>query len=94
MNKPETDPIVIFFEGGPGAPSTPVSFLNVGPYKCADLNDCKFIEFEDTWARNASLMFIDTPTGVGFSFGEREVDLKSNDISYKRDILKFIQTFY
>lgn len=39
-------------------------------------------------------MFIDTPAGVGFSYGERDVDLISSDISYKRDIFKFIQTFY
>lgn len=68
LNKPETDPIVVLFEGGPGAPSTPMAFLNIGPYACADPTDCKFIEFKDTWARNASLMFIDNPVGVGFSY--------------------------
>jgi carboxypeptidase C (cathepsin A) len=95
LDKPETDPIVIFFNGGPGASSTQFAFLNVGPYSCADPeNNYKFTEFKDTWARNASLLFIDNPIGAGFSHGEREIDKINSDYSYRRDILKFIQTFY
>jgi carboxypeptidase C (cathepsin A) len=39
-------------------------------------------------------MFIDNPVGVGFSYAARDVDIKNNDISYRRDILKFMLTFY
>jgi carboxypeptidase C (cathepsin A) len=39
-------------------------------------------------------MFIDNPIGVGLSYGEREKDLINNDYSYRRDILKFMLTFY
>jgi cathepsin A (carboxypeptidase C) len=94
LNKPETDPILVFFNGGPGAPSTPEAFLNIGPYLCADPNNFYLTEYEDSWAKNASLMFIDNPIGVGLSYGEREKDLINNDYSYRRDILKFMLTFY
>jgi carboxypeptidase C (cathepsin A) len=94
LNKPETDPILVFFNGGPGAPSTPEAFLNIGPYLCADPNNFYLTEYEDSWAKNASLMFIDNPIGVGLSYGERDKDLINNDYSYRRDILKFMLTFY
>ena len=80
LNKPETDPIIVFFNGGPGAPSTPSAFINISPYLCADPNDYKLTEYEDTWAKNASLMFIDNPVGVGYSYAEREVDKINNDV--------------
>ena len=80
LNKPETDPIIVFFNGGPGAPSTPSAFINISPYLCADPNDYKLTDYEDTWAKNASLMFIDNPVGVGYSYAEREVDKINNDV--------------
>jgi len=32
LNKPESDPIIIMFNGGPGAASTVLAFANIGPY--------------------------------------------------------------
>ena len=55
--------------------------MNIGPYLCPDLSDYKLIDYEDTWAKNASLIFIDNPVGVGFSYAERDVDKINNDYS-------------
>ena len=81
LNKPETDPIIIIFNGGPGAPSTGLTFNRVSPYTIMDPDDSQFTEFNTTWARNASLIFLDNPVGVGFSYGSRDVDKIHNDIS-------------
>lgn len=58
------------------------------------MSDYKLTEYENSWAKNASLMFIDNPVGVGYSYAERNVDKINTDASYKKDILKFMLTFY
>ena len=79
LNKPESDPIIIMFNGGPGGASTFLAFSNIGPYTVS--NGSTLIEFSQTWARNASLLFIDNPAGVGYSYAERDNDRFTNDIS-------------
>ncbi len=90
LSKPETDPIIIIFNGGPGAPSTGLTFNHVSPYTVLDTDDYRFSEFNTTWARNASLIFLDNPVGVGFSYGHRDADKIHNDVSYKKDALSFM----
>ena len=73
LSKPETDPIIIVFNGGPGGASLGMNFFAMGPY-VSDGTSNLFPFSEYTWAKNASLLFVDNPAGVGFSYAERIFD--------------------
>ncbi len=88
LNKPETDPIIICFNGGPGGSSTLIAFA-VGPYS-ASIGSKNLSNSPVTWARNASLLFIDNPAGVGFSYAQREFDYIANDDSNNKDLMNFL----
>ena len=81
LNKPLSDPVIVIFNGGPGGASTFLAFTLIGPYTINGPTK-DLVDFPVTWARNASLLFIDNPAGVGFSYAKREVDMMHNDISY------------
>ena len=71
MNSPVTDPLVVWLSGGPGCSSELSYFYEIGPFRvlgsgAAGNTSLEFNSF--TWARNASLLFIDSPVGTGFSY--------------------------
>jgi len=66
-NNPSNDPILVHQEGGPGASSL-VSFIqgSGGPFLL--LQDSSKIEYNPlTWTKNASILYIESPAGIGFS---------------------------
>jgi carboxypeptidase C (cathepsin A) len=65
----------------------------MGPY-VSDGTSNLFPFSEYTWAKNASLLFLDNPAGVGYSYAERNFDSVNNDHSFRRDILSFVKQFY
>ena len=70
LNNPDTDPVIVMFNGGPGGASSFMPFRNVGPYAPVN-NSNELTKFNLSWSRNASLLFIDNPSGVGFSYAKR-----------------------
>ncbi len=64
-DKPETDPIVIWLNGGPGASSFIGLFEEGGPYRIAE--DLSLRDNPFSWNRRANFMMIDQPCGTGLS---------------------------
>lgn len=64
----ENAPLIIYFNGGPGCSSLIAFSKGVGPYFFTDKS--KFIVNENGWHQHASLLFIDNPTGAGYSFSD------------------------
>jgi cathepsin A (carboxypeptidase C) len=90
LDKPETDPIIIYFNGGPGGASTFLNFVLMGPYLSSD-GSSNLTPWQYSWNRRANLMFIDNPAGVGYSYAERDIDIISSDYQYTRDAISFIK---
>lgn len=76
---PETRPLVVFYNGGPGNSTAILFGLNTGP-RTADLDvagDARVVDNPHSWTRFANLLYID-PHETGFSYdiapldGERE----------------------
>ena len=64
----------MIFNGGPGGSATFMPFTLIGPYTITGPS-YELSEFPLNWARNASLLFIDNPAGVGFSYARRDIDM-------------------
>ena len=62
---PEIDPIIIFFDGGPGIAMIGI-YAGIGPL--LNIGKIPFIANPYAWNDKANLLFISTPAGVGFSY--------------------------
>ncbi|KAI8665317.1 hypothetical protein NCS56_00967400 [Fusarium sp. Ph1] len=63
---PETDPLLLWMSGGPGAAGEMGLFMGSGPCSVnRDGNSTKRLEY--SWIDQANVVYIDQPVGVGFS---------------------------
>lgn len=69
---PETAPLTIWLNGGPGASSLNGFFGGVGPCEVVQLPDGSYGTQTSLWGwdRSSNLLFIDQPTQVGFSYDD------------------------
>ncbi|EIN09424.1 carboxypeptidase Y [Punctularia strigosozonata HHB-11173 SS5] len=67
-NNPSNDPVVFWTNGGPGASSSLALYGEFGP--CRVLNENTTVPHPYAWNRNASVIYIDQPIGVGFSYAD------------------------
>ena len=73
--------------GGPGGASISLALQALGPVV---IDGKDFFRNEKSWCRNSSLLLIDNPAGVGFSYGKRDQDMAANDLSNSMDMLKLM----
>lgn len=66
QSDPTTDPLLVWFNGGPGCSSLFGFMQEHGPFKIDDgETEVKYNEY--SWNRNASVLYLESPAGVGFS---------------------------
>ena len=66
QNDPANDPVIIWFNGGPGCSSMLGFTQEHGPYKLDSGTDF-WTENEWSWNKEANMLYIESPAGVGFS---------------------------
>ena len=86
-HKPLEDPIIVYFNGGPGGASIQNAGQGLGP---VIMTQSGLERFEFTWTKNATVIYVDNPSGVGFSYARRTADKSHSDFSYQRDALTFM----
>jgi len=66
QSSPSTDPVILWLQGGPGCSSMFGSWVEQGPFIVQ--HDGSFKANPYTWNKNATMIYIDSPVGTGFSY--------------------------
>jgi cathepsin A (carboxypeptidase C) len=70
----EKDPVLIWFNGGPGCSSLLGLFQEHGPWVIDDFEtEIKVNPFP--WNLRANVLYLESPAGVGFSIAKNDTDL-------------------
>ncbi|KAJ3116114.1 hypothetical protein HDU96_010408 [Phlyctochytrium bullatum] len=90
-NAPETDPFVLWTNGGPGCSSELGAFMELGPCRVLPGGNGT-INNPWSWSSNASVLFIDQPVDVGFSYA-KEGHAVGDSTTAGKDVDAFLQLF-
>jgi carboxypeptidase C (cathepsin A) len=90
-NNPETDPVVLWTNGGPGCSGLIGLAREHGPYfidQHLELSPNPY-----SWNKVANMLYIEQPAGVGFSYSTTPSDYKTGDHQAAADNYQVIRAF-
>lgn len=89
-NDPKNDPVVLWLNGGPGCSSATGMLFELGPSSINATLQPVYNPY--AWNNNASVIFLDQPVGVGYSYttGEQVKD----SFSAAKDVFVFLELFF
>lgn len=88
-NDPKNDPVVLWLNGGPGCSSLTGLFMELGPSSID--KKIKPINNPFSWNNNASVIFLDQPVNVGYSYSGSSV---SNTVAAGKDVYALLTLFF
>eukprot|EP00775_Hariotina_reticulata_P013690 gene13690-13812_t len=88
---PETDPIVLWLQGGPGCSSLFGTFYLNGPFQLQP--DMKLQDNPGKWNRRYGMLFIDQPIGTGFSIAGNQ-PIPNSELKLASHLYIALQNFY
>ncbi|KAF0362260.1 peptidase S10, serine carboxypeptidase [Gigaspora margarita] len=89
-NKPKEDPVLLWLNGGPGVTSLLGLYLELGPCSInSEGNGTIFNPY--SWINNSSIIFLDQPSYIGYSYGGDDV---SDTLTAALDVYAFLQIFF
>ena len=91
QNNPSTDPLLVWYTGGPGCSSALAIMMENGPFNVT-LEGKVFIN-PYSWNNKANLLFVDQPIGTGFSHSSVD-DMSQTEDDVATNMLTFYKTFF
>lgn len=92
QNDPAKDPVLLWLNGGPGCSSMEGLFAELGPFQVND--DGKTLKLRETsWNKMANVLFLESPTGVGFSYDKKLLNVHTDDTTAKENHLS-LKSFF
>lgn len=88
-NDPENDPVVLWLNGGPGCSSLTGLFLELGSSFVNKKIELDYNPY--SWNNNASVIFLDQPVNVGYSYSSSSV---SNTVAAGKDVYALMTLFF
>jgi carboxypeptidase C (cathepsin A) len=93
QSDPATDPVIIWFNGGPGCSSMLAFMQENGPLKIDD-GESYITTNPHPWTEKANVLWIESPAGVGWSIAGTPQDLETNDMIQSQDALAALHSWY
>ena len=88
-NDPKNDPVILWLNGGPGCSSLTGLFLELGPSSVDE--QLRLVHNPYSWNTNASVIFLDQPVNVGFSYSGESC---TNTIAASKDVYALLTLFF
>ena len=93
QRSPSADPLLIWFNGGPGCSSMLGWSQEHGPY-VMDSGINYFVENEFSWNKFANVLYIESPAGVGYSYCDGIKECSFTDDKSAEDNLTAVLAFF
>ena len=93
LDDPQNDPVVVWFNGGPGCSSLLALFQEHGPFVIDD-GEYSIKTNPQPWNVRANVLYIESPAGVGFSWANSTKDKNQNDMSVSQDAFLALQDWF
>eukprot|EP00887_Chlorella_sp_A99_P005471 scaffold1.g5471.t1 len=104
QDDPAKDPVVLWLNGGPGCSSFDGFVYEHGPFRMsfqggkeAEGQRRQVLQLEDnphSWSTAASVLYVDSPAGVGMSYSETKEDYHTNDTQTAADMDAFLRRWF
>ncbi|EFN61705.1 Vitellogenic carboxypeptidase [Camponotus floridanus] len=92
MNNPETAPVVLWLQGGPGGTSLAGLFLENGPFIVTANKTLKMRQY--SWTLEHNVIYIDNPVGTGYSFTDNKKGYARNEVEVGRNLHTALVQFF
>ena len=93
-NAPDSAPLVLWLNGGPGCSSLDGFIYEHGPFRTDPDDPTKLVRFAHTWAQHAHMLYLEAPAGVGFSYSTDAADYRTDDDQTASDSAEGMQAFF
>jgi vitellogenic carboxypeptidase-like protein len=85
-------PVVLWLQGGPGASSLYSVFNEHGPFTVNE--DGELLPRRHTWTATHSMLYVDNPVGVGYSFTGDEAGYTTNQTAIAENLYAALVQFF
>ncbi|KAJ4788395.1 Carboxypeptidase [Rhynchospora pubera] len=86
------DPVVIWLTGGPGCSSELALLYENGPFSIT--KNLSLVWNNYGWDKASNILYVDQPTGTGFSYTTDERDIRHDETGVSNDLYDFLQGFF
>ena len=95
LNAPSTDPLVIWFNGGPGCSSLEGAFSESGLYHIEEFVSPPTLKVNPwSWTNVTNSLYMESPAGVGFSYCDSAAGCRHSDTSTAQDNLAALLSWF
>ncbi|CAL4152141.1 unnamed protein product [Meganyctiphanes norvegica] len=90
---PTSDPVILWLNGGPGCSSMEGNIKELGPFSISKEDEFSLIQNPYSWNLNASVIFLESPVCVGYSYSDDGSCESSDDTTSMANYMA-IQDFF
>lgn len=92
---PEDDPLMLWLTGGPGCSAFSGLAYEIGPisFNIVEYNGSlpTLVLNPNSWTKVASILFVDSPVGTGFSYAKTSLAAQTGDFMQIQQAAKFLR---